>query len=251
MVERRSPVPIYIQIQEDIKAAISAGKLLPGNAIPSELCLSKEYGISRATVQKALDRLVLDGTLYRIHGKGTFVGNPRSFQAFPLLFSFEKSLRQLGHDVKSSVVSCQVIKADQEACEFLGLGKGTNVIKLVRLLSVDGEPSLLHVAMLEHPRFAAVLQIDFSHKSLTEVVEEISGQKIVGSRSYVKSAAADAVVAKLLKIKKGSPILQLKEVAYGVQNQPLRYTCGEFRADRFRLVAEKSSRPDVIMEYRE
>lgn len=250
MLDRHSSVPVYIQIQRIIKSAIASGKLSPGDVVPSELSLSKEYGISRATVQKALDRLVLDGTLYRIHGKGTFVARQKNYQAFPLLFSFEKSLRQLGHTVKSAVLSCLVVKADDDAAHFLNLSAGASVIELVRLLSVDEEPSLVHTAFLEYPRFAEVLKTNFERKSLTEVLEEVAGCRITGSRSYITSGAANAYVAKLLKIREGNPILELSEVAYTKEGEPLRYTRGVFRADRFRLVAEKSGQPDVVMEYR-
>lgn len=60
------------KLMEDLKGQILSGALKPGEKLPSENVLSKEYGISRQTVRKALELLHNEGFVYAEHGRGTF-----------------------------------------------------------------------------------------------------------------------------------------------------------------------------------
>ncbi len=65
--------PIYDQIYTQIKALIIAGKLRPGEALPSIRALAKDLRISVITTKRAYDELEADGFLYTVAGKGCFV----------------------------------------------------------------------------------------------------------------------------------------------------------------------------------
>ena len=65
--------PIYDQICAQIKAQIIAGKLSPGEALPSIRALAKDLKISVITTKRAYDELEAEGFLYTIAGKGCFV----------------------------------------------------------------------------------------------------------------------------------------------------------------------------------
>lgn len=63
----------YAQIYNHLYEAISSGKFSPGDMLPTEKDMVKQYGVSRITVQRALQMLVDLGYIERIAGKGTFV----------------------------------------------------------------------------------------------------------------------------------------------------------------------------------
>ena len=65
--------PIYEQIYAQIKAQIIAGKLSPGEALPSIRSLAKDLRISVITTKRAYDELEAEGFLYTVAGKGCFV----------------------------------------------------------------------------------------------------------------------------------------------------------------------------------
>jgi len=65
--------PIYEQISTQIKAQIIAGKLAPGDALPSIRALAKDLKISVITTKRAYDELEAEGFLYTVAGKGCFV----------------------------------------------------------------------------------------------------------------------------------------------------------------------------------
>ena len=65
--------PIYDQIYSQIKAQIIAGKLSPGEALPSIRALAKDLRISVITTKRAYDELESEGFIYTLPGKGCFV----------------------------------------------------------------------------------------------------------------------------------------------------------------------------------
>ncbi len=73
MINRNSPIPIYYQLKQLLKAQIESGELRPGDRVPTEQELCRRYQISRAPVRQALAGLVREGYIYRRAGQGTFV----------------------------------------------------------------------------------------------------------------------------------------------------------------------------------
>jgi DNA-binding transcriptional regulator YhcF (GntR family) len=96
VLERSNPLPLYYQLKEVLRQQIRAGHLAPHTAIPSEPELVARYHVSRATVRQALNELVNEGLLYRQHGKGTFVCEPRVQQTQSELSSFSQDIRRRG-----------------------------------------------------------------------------------------------------------------------------------------------------------
>lgn len=64
--------PKYFTLMEELKEKILSGQIQPGEKLPSENQLTKEYDLSRHTVRKALGLLEQEGYVEACHGKGTF-----------------------------------------------------------------------------------------------------------------------------------------------------------------------------------
>ncbi|MBO3460036.1 PLP-dependent aminotransferase family protein [Aetokthonos hydrillicola Thurmond2011] len=80
-LNRRSSVPLYRQICEELRQLILTGYLLPGERIPSTRALAKSCKVSRATVNLSYEELLSEGYLKSSHGAGTFVSDqiPKTF----------------------------------------------------------------------------------------------------------------------------------------------------------------------------
>ena len=97
--------PIYDQIYSQIKAQIIAGKLAPGEALPSIRSLAKDLRISVITTKRAYDELEAEGFLYTVAGKGCFVAEKN------LQLVREGRLRELEEHLSAAAelaVSCGV-----------------------------------------------------------------------------------------------------------------------------------------------
>lgn len=69
----RLDAPRYRAIAADLRIAIESGELRPGEPVPSEAALAKQYQVSRGTARHALAELTGAGLVEALHGKGRFV----------------------------------------------------------------------------------------------------------------------------------------------------------------------------------
>lgn len=93
---------LYQEIIDYLKTKIINREFLPGDLLPSEFELTRDFKVSRITAQKALDELENSGLIYRVRGKGSFVsdqpqimqGNPaeQSLKIIALVIPFRSSL---------------------------------------------------------------------------------------------------------------------------------------------------------------
>lgn len=72
-VNIHSPVAVYVQIENQIRFAIAAGQLKPGDQLPSVRELSEQVNVNPNTVAKAYRDLEVMGLLYTRRGMGVFI----------------------------------------------------------------------------------------------------------------------------------------------------------------------------------
>ena len=83
-------MPLYNQLVTQIQHAVSSGKLLPGQLLPSLNDLSAEAGISKETVKKAYGILLGRGVIGSKQGKGYYVSDPSVLSKPRVLLVFDK-----------------------------------------------------------------------------------------------------------------------------------------------------------------
>jgi GntR family transcriptional regulator len=74
-VDPTDAVPIWKQIEDEVRRLIAMGTLAPNGAVPSVRDLARELRVNPATVSKAYQRLSIDGVLVVRRGEGTFVSD--------------------------------------------------------------------------------------------------------------------------------------------------------------------------------
>ena len=76
-VDKNSLLPLYHQVEESIRQDIANRIYLPGQSIPTELELQEKFNVSRETIRKAVNNLVVAGLVEKRKGVGTFVTHPK------------------------------------------------------------------------------------------------------------------------------------------------------------------------------
>lgn len=72
-VDRAAPRPLFLQVYDDLRAHILAGRLAPNAQLPPSRVFADELGLSRSTVTAAYDQLVSEGYARGRRGAGIFV----------------------------------------------------------------------------------------------------------------------------------------------------------------------------------
>ncbi|WBW50308.1 GntR family transcriptional regulator [Peptoniphilus equinus] len=73
IIKKSSPLPIYEQIEQEIKGLIASGELSSHDPLPGMRSLAKDLGVSVITTKRAFNDLEQEGFIYTLAGRGSFV----------------------------------------------------------------------------------------------------------------------------------------------------------------------------------
>lgn len=124
-VHPSSGVPLYLQIESQLKNAIAAGALKPGDALLPVRKLAAELRINPNTVARAYQNLERDGVIRTVPGGGTYVA-----ENTPGLLKSEKLRRLRPSAMQLAVEGTQlrltqedILKLVKESLQQLGEGE--------------------------------------------------------------------------------------------------------------------------------
>lgn len=238
MLERSNPLPLYYQLKEVLRQQIRAGHLAPHTAIPSEPELVSRYRVSRATVRQALTELVHEGLLYRQHGKGTFVCEPRAQQSFSELSSFTDEIQRRGQKVGGILLVSELVRGSDTVREQLRLSDEEQAIRLERLRTADDVPIMHEVNYLPYPRATGVYQHarDAAKGSLYSLMSS-EGLTPYLAEQQLHADLPSAHESELLKMAGDEPGMRCTCTIFDQTGSPIEYTESFCAGKRFTFQA--------------
>lgn len=231
-IDKNVPVPMYYQLKKMIQDMIKTGRLQPGDMLPTELELSDMFGISRTTTRQAIMELVMEGVLYRVKSKGTFVAENRVIQDFTNVIRASHNLLQ-SQNVKTTtkVLKLNIIKANDLVSKMLQIDMGEQIVHLRRLRFVNDQPNVLADAYL--PMICKdMLHMDMNEVGLYEFLDMREETTPARAVRELEAVSADARDAQLLGIREGDPIQLTTSVTYTKEGKPIEYSIAKFRGDK-------------------
>lgn len=117
--------PKYAQVMTAIQQRIESGEYAPGDMLPSETQLVREFGVGRTTVVRALQTLAMMGWIEREHGRGSFVkGRPETAveRVRPGLGTAEQP------EAPDSILGVERVPAPRQVARLLGIAEHTPVV---------------------------------------------------------------------------------------------------------------------------
>jgi len=185
------------------------------------------------TVRTEVDRLVTEGAVYRLHGRGTFVAEPRVAQAV-MFSSFTEDMRARGLEPGSIVRSQELMEATSFQATMLEIPTGAPVALIVRVRTADSTPMAFERAHLPADRFPGVVEADFAHGSLFEVLARY-GVVLREANQRVVGVAIGPDEAELLGVHEGQPGLLFHTLARDAVGAPAYYATSLYRGDRYEI----------------
>lgn len=162
-LDRSSPMPLWAQLEADLRARLEAGDF--SESFPTDLELTVGYGVSRHTVREAVRNLNKTGLLKRERGRGTVVNRSEFEQSLGTLYSLFESVESTGVEQTSEVLRCEVV-VDAVAASQLELPEDAELVLIERLRLAGGAPLAIDRAWLPHSVASELLGVDWTHTAL-------------------------------------------------------------------------------------
>lgn len=143
----------YAVLAEALRTRVRRGEWPPGSPMPAEQTLAAGHGVALGTMRRALELLVDEGLIERIHGRGTFVRAGLSGATMLRFFRFGADSDETP---TSHILTRKRCVAPADTARRLGAGRGDEVLHLLRLRSIGGAPCLLENIWLPLPEFSAL-----------------------------------------------------------------------------------------------
>jgi DNA-binding GntR family transcriptional regulator len=230
-LDRNSPVPLYFQIAENLKAAITDGTLKPGERLDNELDLTEKLGVSRPTVRQAVQRLVDQGLVVRRRGLGTVVVASRILRSVALTSLYD-DLSASGRQPATTVLDLTTVTADEEIAALLSVPVGTPVISLERLRLADGTPLALMRNYLPAGLLRGEPRDELEKTGLYELLRS-QGVQLRAGEQTIGARKATANEAKMLDAPRGATVLTMTRTTFDQNGKPVEHGVHAYLAERY------------------
>lgn len=231
MLNTKSPIPLYHQLADILTDQIRSGKYQPGDLLPSETGIAKDYKIGRPTVRQAMDTLVRKRLIQRKRGAGTFV-LPQSEQVD--LFSLAGTSQAfLTRGIQTTSKIIHPVGPVHVSGEQTNPFNGMDAFYFSRLTLVEKSPVLLEDIYLQLPLFNGIEKMDFENRSLSMVVsDQFFMEPETGLQSF-KLSFLKKCQASVLEMKMGDPILEVERSLDFADNPKAIFSRLYCRTDQF------------------
>jgi GntR family transcriptional regulator len=223
-VDVNSPVPAYLQIEQDLRRQIHASGIRGDAKLPRETELASLYGTSRMTLRNALARLESARVVRREHGVGTLI-NPQGGVLtcdLSLMKRLQTQIREQGFTPGLVITQRKVVQPVQTVAVELGAGGDTFFVE--RIITVDGRPTAITRSWVSLATFPGFDQVDLVEQSVWRTFEAIYDRRVVRTSNSVELVKLSAHEAHQMNMSENDTALGLSAVAYDCSDEPLEFT---------------------------
>lgn len=231
VLDPKSRVPLHKQAEEMLRKLIEEPEYKDGKYLPNEVELASKLKISRNTLRQAINQLVFEGLLIRKKGVGTKVNRKGITGGVQNWLSFSQEMKMLGVEIRNYELMVHFQKPTPEIAGFFGIDTDTQCVVMERLRGNTSYPFVKFISYF-NPALPVTGDENFT-QPLYEMLEQNFGIVVKKSKEEVSARLAGDHLAAKLQIAPGDPILVRKRFVYDVNDVPVEYNIGYYRADSF------------------
>lgn len=244
------PLPKYHRIYLVLLEQLREGRF--ANGLPAEVALAKQFGTSRVTVRRALERLAAEGLIIREAGRGTrpapnngaFTSEGHRKAHYTRLTGLLGNIVNMSMRTSVDVLEWRTINASETMAEVLQIPVGGKVKKAVRRRSSQGAQLSYITTYVPDSLVNGFGRRELTLKPMLQLLEE-SGVELGRARQTISARQADAVVAAELGVEIGTALLAVRRLVYDAKDRPVQLLHGLYRPDRYEYRMEISQVGDV------
>jgi GntR family transcriptional regulator len=242
------PIPLYHQLEQELRARIHREEFKPGDALPTEERICSQYGVSRITVRRALDALIADGLITKRRGVGTFVTSPTPghVRSVKLSGSLDEFLASAGV-LATKVLSFEEVLAPEEAVRGLRLDPGDQCTRLELLSFLEDLPLGHHHLYLPISIGRRVKPTDVGQKlPVIRMIEDKIGVRVVRAEQMLEADIAGPAAALHLGLQEATPVLKVTRIYYDPTGTPMEMIVARNHPERYRYSIDFVARPKIV-----
>ncbi len=237
MLDRQDREKLYIRLTGIFMDKVHSGEWRVGAQVPTEEDLCRSMGVSKITVRRAVENLVMQGYLEKLQGKGTFVrqGPPRS--GMPMKTTLVESVFLPGDALNVKVQDRRIVSLpEEEILVRMGPVADRDFFFLKRLKTKEGVPVLVNEVYIPLRACPAIRDWDAGEGSVFDFLRKNSPHRISRvSQAVLVGRPGEHAAA--LNIRTGAPCMLIHRVFYA-SDTTLAYSRTVARGDRFSLDSE-------------
>jgi len=209
--------PLYAQVRDALVARIADGEWAAGTALPSEIALAAQIGVSQGTVRKALDAMAAENVVERRQGRGTYVREHTEARA---LFHFFPMQDAKGNMALPRPASQTLELTDAPTGVAAPLGSDRRKIwRLTRVREVAGRRAILEHIYLNPRRFPELRKETQLPNALYGFYQSTASVTVVRADDRLTATLADQQIAQMLDVAEGAPLLRSDRQARDLRNE--------------------------------
>ncbi len=237
------------RIAGDLRAAIKAGHLTPGEKLPSERALAERYEAARNTAREAIRLLADEGLVTVRHGSGVFVREPQRLLRFGSdrysrsnretgLTPFRLEAKRQGKEARIEVVGISRERPSQDIAERLAVpADEESVLHRENHYFADDEPVQIVSTYLrwDEAQDTALTQPKTGKDGIYGRLEEL-GHIMTRVRDEITARMPTPAEAAVLDLPSGVPVIEVLHTSLNQEGGPFEVSRYVHRADRTGLL---------------
>ncbi len=241
------PKAIYENIYKDLKQKIETNVFAYQELLPSENTLIQTYSCSRNTLRRAVSRLVTDGYVQTMQGKGVRnIYQPAAQTAFTIgeIESFRESAARNGHHPFTKVLLFAEFAIHENQALYTGFPVGADIYYIQRLHYLDDKPLILnHNYFLK--KAVPNLTKEIAQNSIYQYLEETLHMTIVNSKRIMTVEKITQIDEKYLMMNAEdyNCMAVVSSHTYNSDGVMFEYTQSRHRPDYFRFYDNAVRKP--------
>jgi DNA-binding GntR family transcriptional regulator len=202
--------PQYRIVYENLRKQILDGVYKPGDILPSENELCRQYHLTRPTIRHALDALRNESLIIRHQGKGSIVNKIN--QGIGIL-SISGTTSAVGSfNLKTEILVKPEIRQwpDNFMFDLRESDREFGCIYMERLRYVENKPVFYDINYLPNINLSRFCMRSFENKSLFDMLRKSYQIEVKSGEQKIRSINANEKISEYFKIKFGKPVLHLE-----------------------------------------
>lgn len=224
--------PVYLRIFEEIKDKINSSQLKPGDILPPESALCKQYQASRATVRNGLALLLNEGYIYSIPGKGNFVQVPQSNK---YTVYYDEMSNSISNVDDTKLLEVDIISPEEHLANLLKMSMSRNVIMIRRLFFNEGEAIAYDIKYLPYVKGMPIVEKEIEQATLPDMMSKNISPFAMKRNIRISAQIANEEIKKQLNSQEQLALLVVEQKLLDIDDKPIGFGVTYFKGDYIKI----------------